>query len=398
METAELEAGKRTFTVQIDAAVDFGVLEAPAFRFRFFDPSKRVVTPAIASWAPVPAAQGVLEDGGDVQAPTENQQHAEHGQVHRFTHAFADVPVTEAFALALHADPTLSFFLSDHPGLTGVGTLATPAPASSAKEQKTGKNASPAPSSADSTTPRLSPVHRAYAGLFEVDISSLLAAGRLSVEHVWAFPGSEQVDQHPNEGYFASARRSRRAQDANETHLTSLFELPATAKGLRYLSIRIAVDAPLLTGALLQRMNPITITVGACRRLPGVTSGDSSSSSPHYPLTQHCRPAYARLLFFPDKLQPSASPTITRVIVSPGKRQVRSYLWLLATQRKYAYLFVAFLACLPGGNDHVELHGDVSERCIRPVHTGGRHSERIACDRSARPRSQAVRYARAARR
>jgi hypothetical protein len=317
METPEAEAGKRTFTVQIDAAVDFNVLETPAFRFRFFDATKRVVTPSAASWPPVP----VPEDGGDVHTPTENQQHVEHGQVHRFTHVFADIPITEAFALALHADPMLSFFLSDHPGLTGAGATATSASSTTGKDQKTAKNASPT----DSKTPRTVSPHRAYAGLFEVDASSLLAAGRQSVEHVWAFPGSDRADLHKDEGYFASASQGRRAQDASEKHVTSLFELPATTKGLRFLSIRIAVDAPLLSGALLQKMNPITVTIGSCRRLPGVTTSVATGnlSSPHHPLTQYCRPAYTRLVFFPDKLQPSAAPAITRVIVSPGKRQVR---------------------------------------------------------------------------
>jgi len=104
-----------------------------------------------------------------------------------------------------------------------------------------------------------------------------------------------------------------------------------SASGLRYLSIQITVDQPLLSGELLRKLNPLTITVGTARRLPGAVSQGIGAASPHAPLQRYCKPAFALIHFFPDQLHPASSTTsgsstqlrpVPRLLLTPGLRQV----------------------------------------------------------------------------
>lgn len=326
MDAAELESSRRTFTVDIDAVVNPHVLESPAFRFRFLESSKRVVTPGIPTWALAPIASDNSVEGSTF---VENQASSNHNQVRRFTHTFADVSITEAFAYALHSDPTIAFFLFDHPSIAALSSGSVGTAATGVKDPKAAKGTP----GTDNGTPRDPPtVHRAFAGLFEIDVSSLLSSRRLSVEHTWICPAVKSIGERDKDiNFFETERERKKERASSEAHFACLYELPSTMGALQSLSVRVSIDAPLLTGALLRKLNPITITIGSCRPLPGVSStrehGSEQSSSPHSPLTQFCRPAYVRVAFFPDKLQSGLAlgtlPSTPRVVLTPGKRQVR---------------------------------------------------------------------------
>ncbi|KAG1695508.1 hypothetical protein DVH05_019665 [Phytophthora capsici] len=276
-------ARKCTFTLQIDAAVESGRFEAPGFRFRFLDGSRKQ-TSAIGSghgWALVNAT-----DSPELSSPSPAH--------FRFEQSFPDVAVTESLVTSLDDDPILSFFLFDHPGLAGAG--ATPRTQGKEAKSSTAKTAAviaPVPTPAVEYTPK------AFAGLYEMDVSSLLS-GSLHVKHVWA----TEVADNPSQ---------------------SLCWMPS-ASGLSYLSIQVTVDKPLLVGELLKKLNPITITIGTGRQLPGASSQGIGTTSPHSPLQKYCKPAFALIHFFPDQLQAKATSvhlqSVPRLLLTPGQRQV----------------------------------------------------------------------------
>lgn len=280
---ADSSARKCTFTLRIDAAVESGRFEAPGFRFRFLDGSRKQ-TSAIGSghgWALV----------NDTDSPELSSPSPAH---FRFEQSFPDVAVTESLVTSLDDDPILSFFLFDHPGLAGAG--ATPRTQGKEAKPSTAKTAAviaPVPTPAVEYTPK------AFAGLYEMDVSSLLS-GSLHVKHVWA----TEVADNPSQ---------------------SLCWMPS-ASGLSYLSIQVTVDKPLLVGDLLKKLNPITITIGTGRQLPGASSQGIGTASPHSPLQKYCKPAFALIHFFPDQLQAKATSahlqSVPRLLLTPGQRQV----------------------------------------------------------------------------
>ncbi|RLN46983.1 hypothetical protein BBJ28_00010045 [Nothophytophthora sp. Chile5] len=309
MDAAEMR--KCTFTLQVDAAVETGVFVAPGFRFRFLDGTKKQTQAISASseWTPV-------QENADFESPS--------APVLRFQQTFSDVEISEAFAVALDDDPVLSFFLFDHPGLAGDGT-----------PRASGKDAKPAAAKAPvAVVPAALPTQqhppKAFAGLFEMDVSSLLA-GKLHVEQTWTVPSSldnssSKTDLETGSGGVFAPKPSRERPPSGK----SLWQLPS-ASGLKYLAIRVSVDRPLLVGSLLKKLNPLTITVGTARRLPGVATRRSGTASPHAPLIKYCKPAFALIHFFPDQLQPrpssatttSLSPphTLPRILLTPALQQ-----------------------------------------------------------------------------
>ncbi|KAL4140863.1 hypothetical protein PRNP1_015143 [Phytophthora ramorum] len=295
-------ARKCTFTLQIDAAVESGAFEAPGFRFRFLDGSRKQ-TSAIGlghGWIPI--------------------QNNESAQIFRYEQSFADVAISEAFAVAIDDDPILSFFLFDHPGLAGTGAT----PHASGKETK--PSTAKTPAAAATVTPlavQFTP--KAFAGLYEMDVSSLLS-GALHVKQEWA-----ESQACSGDSVFGSKQPSKEMQ-----HAASSLCLMPSASGLNYLSIQVSVDQPLLTGELLKRLNPLTITVGTARRLPGAVSQGVGTASPHSPLHRYCKPTFALIHFFPDQLRLSGSvgttpsvhpPSLPRLLLTPGQRQSATARW-----------------------------------------------------------------------
>lgn len=297
------ESRKCAFTLRIDAAVESGAFEAPGFRFRFLDGSRKQ-TSAIGSspgWTAV-------HDNGSTEGFNASLTRF------RFEQTFLDVAITEAFAAALDDDPILSFFLFDHPGLGGTGTT----PRSQTKEAK--------PSTAKTgatTVPTVPPAvvefaPKAFSGLYEMDVSRLLA-GNLQVKQTWTLVQDEQE---------SGALRDKTSTSDEQPTTRNLCQL-STASGLQYLSIALSVDQPVLAGDLLKRLNPLTITIGTARRMPGAISQGMGTASAHTPLHHHCKPAFALIHFFPDKLRPSTtapsttrSHSLARLLVTPGQHQV----------------------------------------------------------------------------
>ncbi|GMF51479.1 unnamed protein product [Phytophthora fragariaefolia] len=312
---------KSTFTLQIDATVESGVFEAPGFRFRFLDGSRRQTT-AIGSnpgWTPV-------------QTNESSETSPASPARFRYEQNFPDIAISEAFAAALDDDPILSFFLFDHPGLAGVGTT----PRAQSKEAKplVGKT----PAAAAVAAPPVAPLAvdftpKAFAGLYEMDVSSLLA-GALQLKQVWALsPHTEQA--MGAEDIAGDVFGSKLTPSEIQLPAQSLCILPS-ASGLKYLSIQVIVDRPVLAGDLLKRFNPLTLTIGAARRLPGAVSQGIGRASPHLPLQRFCKPAFALIHFFPDQLEPSSSITnsastkphsVPRVLLTPGQHQSGTVRW-----------------------------------------------------------------------
>lgn len=362
----ETEAHKCRFTVQIDAAVDEQAFAAPSFRYRFLDGSKKQ-TPVLGAsgWAPLGSSESDGNHDLDASAALTSRSPSlgllpppPHNTL-RYEHVVADISVTEAFASALDDDPVLSFFFADHAGLaagTGGGGAAAPASTAPAKDAKGGaaagsKGGVPATAPGDTGTIEHKP--RAYAGLYELDVSSLLA-GHVLVEQCWASHraasdsnnnnSSDDSDSSATPSIFASKTASASSPSA------SLFAmLPPEAAGLSYLAIRVRVDQPLLSATLAKKLNPLTLTLSSIRRLPGIAS--RTGSSPHAALRQCCRPVYASFRLFPDKLrspQPSVSGGGTgslalprRLVATPGKLQVLQLLacvldcWLCLSRQRW---------------------------------------------------------------
>ncbi|KAE9049090.1 hypothetical protein PR002_g98 [Phytophthora rubi] len=195
--------------------------------------------------------------------------------------------------MALDDDPVLSFFLFDHPGLAGGG--ATPRTQSKEAKPSTGKT--PAVATAAPVAPlAVEFTPKAFAGLYEMDVSSLLAV------------------------------YSERDTAAGPEHLHDAIGT--------YLSIQVTVDRPVLGGELLKRLNPLTITIGTARRLPGAVSLGIGAAWPHLPLQRYCKPVFALINFFPDQLQPSSSlapntqpHAVHRLLLTPGQRQSETVRW-----------------------------------------------------------------------
>ncbi|KAE9349613.1 hypothetical protein PF008_g6818 [Phytophthora fragariae] len=310
---------KSTFTLQIDAAVESGAFEAPGFRFRFLDGARKQTT-SIGSgsgWTPV--------QGND---PSETDTSPTSPARFRYEQNFPDIAISEAFATALDDDPVLSFFLFDHPGLAGGG--ATPRAQSKEAKPSTGKT--PAAAAAAPVAPlAVEFTPKAFAGLYEMDVSSLLA-GALQVKQVWTLsPSAEQASGV--EDLEGNVFRSKFTPSEMQPPAQSICMMPS-ASGLTYLSIQVTVDRPVLAGELLKRLNPLTITIGTARRLPGAVSQGIGAASPHLPLQRYCKPVFALINFFPDQLQPSSSlapntqlHAVHRLLVTPGQRQSETVRW-----------------------------------------------------------------------
>ncbi|EEY55820.1 uncharacterized protein PITG_20526 [Phytophthora infestans T30-4] len=193
--------------------------------------------------------------------------------------------------MAINDDPVLSFFLFDHPGLANTGVT----PRTQGKEAKPSTAKTPA-AVVPVPTPAVEFSPKAFAGIYEMDISSLLSG---------------------------------------ELHVKQVLCLMPTASGLKYLCIQLKVDQPLLTGELLKRLNPLTITIGTGRHLPGIVSQGTGMKSPHSPLQHHCKPAFALIHFFPDQLHaiatrsfnPRLRHTVPRLLMTPGQRQSETIRW-----------------------------------------------------------------------
>lgn len=226
---------KSTFTLQIDAAVESGAFEAPGFRFRFLDGTRKQ-TSAIGSgsgWTPV-------HDSDPFETSPASPARF------RFEQSFPDVAISEAFAMALDDDPVLSFFLFDHPGLAGGG--ATPRGQGKEAKPSTGK-AHAAAAAAPVAPLAVEFAPKAFAGLYEMDVSSLLA-GALHVKQVWALsPSAEQATGAEDLG--GNVFWSKLAPSEIQPPAQSLCVMPS-ASGLTYLSIQVTVDRPVLAGELLK--------------------------------------------------------------------------------------------------------------------------------------------------
>lgn len=342
MDATATEPHKCRLTVQIDAAVDEHAFEAPSFRFRFLEGSKKQ-TPVIgvSGWTSL----SVPESDGD-KAPTSHQELLQPpANTFRFEQVFPDVSVTEALATSLDDDPVLSFFFSDHAGLAGSAAAASSS--APAKDAKSAAKGVPAPASgslpgapaANDTTGSEPRTPKTYAGIYDLDVSSLLA-GELQLEQVWTSGAVDEPDK-PDAvvSPFGNNKAKKSKENLTSTPSQSLFSLlPKTSGGLRYLAIRISLNQPLLSPALMKKLNPLTITLSSARQLPGVTSTSSTRDglkTPHAPLVQHCRPVYALLQFFPDRLRTpgtgiganGASQPIPRILATQGKPQQENVDW-----------------------------------------------------------------------
>lgn len=334
MDAVVVEPHKCTFTLQIDAAVDAQAFAAPSFRFRFLEGSKRQ-TPVVGAtgWSPLASPAATTRASADSardEAMTETLGAPPPDTV-RYEQVFSDVSVTEAFATALDDDPVLSFFFADHPGLASGGVVPASQPPKDPKGAKTAL-ATTTPEQANSSEPK---AVRAYAGVYDVDASSLLA-GNLRLEQIWtvetvASPAASG-DSRAVESVCAVSPTTHATLTSGAKRLTTsqtFFAMlsPSQASGLKYLAVRILVDQSLLCPALAKKLNPLTIALSSARRLPGIASTSSSpvARSPHAPLRQFCRPVYATLQFYSDRL---GSPytggrlALPRIVVTPGKTQV----------------------------------------------------------------------------
>lgn len=229
----------------------------------------------------------------------------------RWEQVVHDVAVTEAFASSIDDDPILSFFLFDQ--LLGTGAAAAGAHAKDPKK---------------ATEPiAAAPDHHAhsYVGLCELDVSSLLA-GRTHVEQTWSTEKVNEDSDLDNDGFSFGSKRKKPAKESSSSILM-LFSGSSQPTGLRQLTIRLVLNQPLLSAALMEKLNPLTLTIARIRDLPGIPV-----RSPHTPLRQHCKPAYATLQFYPNGLhqQDSVAGSTTavhswpRMVSTSFKRQVRS--------------------------------------------------------------------------
>lgn len=342
MDAATIEPRKCRFAIQIDAAVDEHAFEAPSFRFRFLEGSKKQTSVIGApGWTSLSTADN--GSNGDKASPFAHQGLQPPANAFRFEHVFPDISVTEAFANALDDNPVLSFFFSDHAGLTGTGAVAIN-PSSQAKGAAKSAPvtvALPGASAPNDTTSFEPRTPKAYAGVYDLDVSSLLA-GELQLEQVWTTSGAVDEPEAMTISPFISNNKAKKSKNPIATPSQSLFSLlpKASMGGLRYLAIRITLDQPLLCPALMKKLNPLTITLSSVRRLPGVTSTTTARSglkSPHGPLVQHCRPVYALLQFFPDKFRApepgistgmsALSQPMPRILATQGKLQQETVDW-----------------------------------------------------------------------
>ncbi|GMF32556.1 unnamed protein product [Phytophthora lilii] len=300
---------KCTFTLQLDAAVENGAFEAAGFRFRFLDGSRKQTSAIGAGSGWTPMQNNDSSDASPLSLPR-----------YRYEQSFPDVAISEAFALTLDDDPTLSFFLFDHPGLAGSGAT----PRATGKEVKPSTGKTPAAAAAAPVSPvsvKFTPT--TFAGLYEMDVSSLLA-GSLQVKQVWTF-GTDHLTRP--EDFGGNVFGSKMAPSEIQSPAHSLCMMPS-ASGLKYLSIQVTVDQPVLAGELLKKLNPLTLTIGTARRLPGAVSQGIGNASPHSPLRRYCKPAFALIHFFPEQLQPSRSVgtdkhhhAVYRLLLTPGQCQ-----------------------------------------------------------------------------
>ncbi|KAF1328476.1 hypothetical protein FI667_g6738, partial [Globisporangium splendens] len=341
---ATMEPRKCTFTVQIDASIvdeHEGHDTTPSFRFRFLDGSKKQ-TPVIG-----------VSNGWTLLVPGDNDTTspwtvAPPASTYRYEHVVSDVSITEAFATALDDDPMLSVFLSDHPGLlgsaSGGATGGTNANSKDAKGKGVSSTATASSASGDHHN-ETSRAPQAYAGLYDLDLSSFLA-GTLLVEQIWTHgdDAAANFDKNNTSSVFPySSKQKPKRCPPNRP----LFQLSDHACGLQYLAIRVRVNQPLLNAALTRKFNPLTITLRHLRRLPGIASTAAAATmrsrgSLHAPLRRYCKPTYALLTFFTDTMRsPARSNTTTsnntassntvsflpRMLVTPAKAQDENIEW-----------------------------------------------------------------------
>ncbi|DBA02207.1 TPA: hypothetical protein N0F65_007617 [Lagenidium giganteum] len=314
--TTAVEPRKCTFTLTIDVLLDDNEFHSPGFRCRFLDGTKKVTTAVgTPGWTP-------LADSSDtnnaVVAASARTMAATPGQtIQRYEFSYPDILVTEAMALAMDDDPVLSVFFFDSPALVQP----------QAKDPKAAKGAHPnaAAAAAQVTTEN---ANKAYLGLFELDVSSMLG-GRQHVEQTWQHAAQEQLTLTDQEDQPLSPEdallpphflNKKRGTDAQEAISQSIFPAP---KGIRQLTIALKVDQTLFSPAMARKLNPLTITLTAARRLPGTNHREA----PHQPLQQHCKPVYILFHFFSDRLRPTAMAgavplhTVPRMFVSTGLKQ-----------------------------------------------------------------------------
>ncbi|KAF4045384.1 hypothetical protein GN244_ATG02230 [Phytophthora infestans] len=187
------EPRKCNFTLQIDASVEQGTFEAPGFRFRFLDGSRKQTS-----------AVGCGHGWTQLQ---DNESPEYSADCFRFEQNFPDVAVSELFAMAINDDPVLSFFLFDHPGLANTGVT----PRTQGKEAKPSTAKTPA-AVVPVPTPAVEFSPKAFAGIYEMDISSLLSVWKrdttvfpkslLDANGVWA-----QISLHPAQSRSTIAHR-----------------------------------------------------------------------------------------------------------------------------------------------------------------------------------------------
>lgn len=296
-----VDAGSRkcTFTVQIEAAVEAGAYQAPGFRYRFLDGSRQQ-TSTIGSGHGWTSAQ----DNGSAFPLLLS---------YRFEQSYPDIPISESFAMAVDDDPIMSFILFDHPVLAATGAV----PRAQGNEIKTATFKAPSqPAAAHVTNSESHFTPRAFVEMFEMDVSSLLS-GAQQIKQMWAKP-RDGVEPH-------------KSDDTKTEGLCCL----NPSSGLQYFSVQVSVNQPLLTGNLLKKLNPLTITIGAGRRFPGAKNIGIEVASPHSPLQRYCQPAFATVNFYTDHLiyrSEKASDTtsrkhLSRLLITPGKRQAESIRW-----------------------------------------------------------------------
>ncbi|GLE03903.1 hypothetical protein PINS_up012814 [Pythium insidiosum] len=178
------------------------------------------------------------------------------------------------------------------------------------------------------TTPRSSASKgRLIADIFELDLSVLLS-GQQSVEQTWTgmldrgdhreTTTTDGDDDGP--GIFAGLRRATKGSDDGHTAL-SLF---SSHSGIHHVTIRVMTDHPLLSPALIRKLNPLTLTLGSLRRLP-----------PFHASAGAVRPVYAQARLFLElratstdsSPSSSSSPLHTRLVVTSGRRHESAVHW-----------------------------------------------------------------------
>ncbi|ETW08472.1 hypothetical protein, variant 1 [Aphanomyces invadans] len=264
------EARKVKTTLIIEVALDDGVFVNPTFRYKFLDGSKKVTPPVgtAGSWVPI-AADGTAGVAPAPNAPASNAKappSARQGQgtadnssspvdlgpkYFRHEQHIPDFDITEAFALKLNDNPIVTFFLADQ----------TPGQAATAVTEHN-----------QTTTPT---VGRNFITFFEVDTSPLLA-GDLVLEQQWGCDVAAKDMHLPLGAPFVNAH------------------------GIHSVTIRIKVDHPLLSPALVQSLNPLTVCIRKATNLPGITVQSKPllqyiTPTPHTALHKCCVPAYASL-------------------------------------------------------------------------------------------------------